>query len=140
DGVTASSASYRITLESVGEGLVGTGLSSASYRMDGSFAGAYPPPGEVRGLRFASRTELRWDPERSVGTYDVYRDAVSSLPGGQYGVCWQSGLADEKATDVEAPPPGTGRFYLVTARNRLQEEGPKGDRSDGSERGGSACP
>ena len=139
DGVTASSGSYRITLDSFGEATVRTGLTSPSFRMDASFAGAYPPPGEVTGLRLVDHVTLTWNAERSVGTYAVYRDALGTLPGG-YGVCWQEGLTDETTTDSSTPAAGTGWFYLVTADNRLREEGTKGRDSAGAERGGQACP
>ncbi|MDQ7008223.1 MAG: hypothetical protein Q9Q40_13440 [Acidobacteriota bacterium] len=140
DGVTASSASYRISLDSLGEAVVRAGLSSASFRMDGSFAGAYPPPGEVSGLRFTDDTTLVWDPEKSVGVYDVYRDALAAVSGGGYGTCWQEDLAGTTTTDPDVPGPGSGFFYLVTAENRLGEEGTKGSDSGGAPRGGSACP
>ena len=140
DGTTASSASFRISLDSLGEGLVRGGLASASYRMDGSFGSAYPPPGEVIGLRFADQQTLVWDPEPSVGAYDVYRDALSAISGGAYGTCWQQDLPSESATDTDPIAPGGGFFYLVTATNRLDEPGTKGSDSAGAERTGSACP
>ncbi len=140
DGATASSASYRISLDSLGEAAVRRGLSSASFRMDASFVGAHPPPGEVRGVLFTDRTTLTWDPEPSVGVYDVYRDGLSALAGGGYGICWQEDLVGESAADPDAPAAGTGWFYLVTAENRLGEAGTKGRASDGAERLGDACP
>lgn len=139
-GVTASSASYRVSLDSLGEALVRAGLSSASYRMDGSFGSAYPPPGEVVGVRFADSETLTWDPEPSVGVYEVYRDGLAAIAGGGYGTCWQQDVAGESVTDSDPIAPGEGFFYLVTARNRLDEEGTKGRDSAGSERAGSACP
>ena len=30
----------------------------------------YPPPGEVRNGRFATKTTLVWDAEKSVGSYN----------------------------------------------------------------------
>lgn len=139
-GVTASSASYRISLESVGDGPVRSGLGSASYHMDVSFASCYPPPGEVTGLKFTDRTSLAWDPERSVGAYNLYRDSLTALSGGGYGVCFQPDLPDPAATDTDPVSVGSGFFYLVTAENRLAEEGTKGADSAGAERGGNACP
>ncbi|RMG43699.1 MAG: hypothetical protein D6718_11535 [Acidobacteria bacterium] len=140
DGVTASSASYRVSLDSLGEGLVRAGLASATYHMDGSFGAAYPPPGEVLGLRFADQQTLAWSPERSVGVYEVYRDGLAAIAGGGYGTCWQQDVAGESVTDSDPIAPGEGFFYLVTARNRLDEEGTKGRDSAGSDRAGSACP
>jgi hypothetical protein len=76
---------------------------------------------------------LSWDPERSVGDYDVYRDLLSSLPG-NFGACLEHDVPAQTAVDVGIPGVGTGYFYLVTAENRLDEEGTKGFRSNGSER------
>jgi hypothetical protein len=137
----AGSASYRIRLDAVGDAVVGTGLTSASHRMDGGFVGDYAPPGEVKNDRFTTKTTLVWDPEKSVGTYDVYRALLSSLSGLGYGSCLQSGLANESATDATIPAAGQGYFYLTTARNRLGEIGTKGRASSGLERANAApCP
>ncbi|GAB4367859.1 MAG: hypothetical protein Kow0062_00570 [Acidobacteriota bacterium] len=139
-GTTSGSASFSLTLESLGEPVVGAGLSSASYLLDASFAGTYPAPGEVRGVRFSDATTLGWDAERSAGTYNVYRDALSALTGGSYGTCWQQDIPSPSATDPDPVPAGTGRFYLVTAENRLAEEGTRGRDSAGASRTGTACP
>jgi hypothetical protein len=140
NGSIASSASYRIKLDAIGDALAATGLASASQHMDGGFVSNYPPPGEVRNGRWASKSTLSWDPEASVGTYEVYRDVLSSLPG-SFGACFQSPLLTETATDAASPVAGTAWFYLVTARNRLGEEGTKGFRSSGVERpNASPCP
>ncbi|RMH70289.1 MAG: hypothetical protein D6685_00265, partial [Bacteroidetes bacterium] len=48
------------------------------------------------------------------------------------------GSLGESVTDSDPIAPGGGFFYLVTARNRLDEEGTKGRDSAGSERAGSA--
>ncbi len=141
NGAYASSASHRMRLDAIGDAVgVGSTLSSAGFRMDPGFVDSYLPPGEVRNLRWSSKTALVWNPEKSVGTYDVYRDALGTLPG-NYGACLQSALLNETATDATVPTSGTARFYLVTARNRLAEEGTKGFRSSGSERPNPApCP
>ena len=142
DGVTPSSASYLVSLDAIGQGVLGRGLSSASYRMDGGFVSAYPPPGEVRGLLLIDAQTLVWDPEPSVGHYNLYRDLLSSLFGLGYGHCEQQGLTATTATDTDVPTPaGEGYFYLVTAANRLHEEGTKGWDSSLDERPNpSACP
>ncbi|MDQ7006720.1 MAG: hypothetical protein Q9Q40_05775 [Acidobacteriota bacterium] len=140
DGVTASSAGFRISLDSFGEAAVRAGLVSSSFRVDGSFAGAYPPPGEVPGLRLTDSTTLVWDAEKSVGVYNVYRDALAALSGGGYGTCWRQDLPEATTTDPDVPGSGGGFFYLVTAENRLDEEGTKGSDSGGAPRGGLACP
>ncbi len=140
-GVSLSSSSYRIRLDAVGEGVVAPGLASGSFRMDGGFVPAYPPPGEVLGLRFTDRQTLRWNPERSVGDYSVYRDLVSALSGLGFGSCLDHHVVQEGATDTQTPGAGQGYFYLVTAENRLDEEGTKGFRSNGMERPNHApCP
>ena len=49
-GTTLASASFKISLDSLGEAISATDLTSASYRLDACFSAAYPPPGEVNGL------------------------------------------------------------------------------------------
>lgn len=140
-GVIPTSAGYRMTLDVIGEGCVMTGASSASYRLDSSFAAAYPPPGEVAGLWFSDHQSLHWNPEKSTGSYNLYSDLISLLSGGGYGDCDQQDLAETAATIGGDPPADDGYFYLVTARNRLDEEGIKGADSDGAVRpNDSPCP
>ncbi len=141
-GAFPSSSHYRVRLDALGDSVVTPAtLSSASFRMDGGFMRAYPPPGEVLGLRIAAdKRTLTWSPERSVGSYDIYRDLVSTLPG-NFGSCLQARIASETWPDSATPPTRGGFFYLVTARNRLDEEGTKGNRSSGAERPNPApCP
>jgi hypothetical protein len=133
-GTVMASASYRVTLDSIGDGIGGPGLASASYRMDGGFPLRYPPPGEVLGLRFTDHQTLVWDPEKSVGSYNLYRDLFSSIAGLGYGNCEQQDLTGETTIDTDTPPSTDGYFYLVTAENRLAEEGTKGWDSVGTER------
>lgn len=141
-GAVPASTSYRITLDAVGDAVAGVGPSSPSFRMDAGFSAGYPPPGEVTGLTLGpGKDELAWSPERSVGSYNLYRDLLGSLAGLDYGTCRQQGIADETTTDSDVPPPADGFFYLVTADNRLEEEGTKGFQGDGiTERTGNACP
>lgn len=139
-GTVPASASFRITLDAIGDPVVGPGLASAAFHMDGSFGSCYPPPGEVHGVRFADADTLDWVPEKSVGSYNLYRDLMSNLSGLGYGQCERQNLPDEAVTDSDAVPAGDGYFYLVTAENRLQEEGTKGKDSSGVLRQGSACP
>jgi hypothetical protein len=136
-----TSPSYKVTLDAVGDGVSATGLSSASYRSDAGFTPDYRPPGEVAGQRFTSKTTQVWEPDPSIGKYDVYRGLVSGLPG-SFGTCLVSGgVTAESVTDTENPAAGQCFFYLVTAENRLQEEGTKGYTSSGGERGNAApCP
>jgi len=141
DGAVLSSTHFRIKLDAVGDGVAVSGLTSASFHTSGGFAVAYPPPGEVRNLRFSSRTALGWDAERSTGTYSLYRGLVPSLGALEYGTCSQNGLTENQATDAGLPPAGSPWFYLVTARNLLREEGTKGAMSSGTERPNpSPCP
>jgi len=132
-GTFAASASYRIKLDSLGEGVIGSAPSSPSFGIDGGFTGAYPPPGEVLDLFFDSKALLSWRPEKSVGVYGLYRDLVSTLPGA-YGSCVESSIAQAFTTDASTPAASACFFYLVTAKNRLGEEGTKGYRSSGTER------
>jgi hypothetical protein len=113
-GVVLSSASFRLTIDSIGEGFLGASLASAGYRADVGFVAAYPPPGEVQNLRFTSHTRMTWSPERSTGSYTVYRGGTSLA----------TGVTTPYFDDPTNPAPGAGYFYLVTARNRLGEEGP----------------
>jgi hypothetical protein len=108
--------------------------------MEASFGNAYPPPGEVTGLQFTDATTLAWSPEHSAGSYNVYRDALTALTGGGYGTCWEQETPAATVTDADPVPAGNGFFYLVTAENRLGEEGTKGRDSDDALRGGDACP
>jgi hypothetical protein len=140
NGSFAASASYRIELDAIGQGLTAVGLSSASFHLDDGFVDAYSPPREVLNLRWTDASTLAWNPEPSVGVYELYRDLASTLPGG-FGTCFQSAIVSETWTDASVPSPGTGWFYLVTARNRLAEEGTKGFQGSGLERPNpSPCP
>ncbi len=128
-----TSAGYRITLDSVGDAIASVGLASPSFQMAGGFAAGYPPAGEVTGLFFRlDATTLTWNVDPAADTYEVYRDVLSALPGGQNGLCLQGGVTVTSTTDPATP--GTGWFYLVTSRNRLGEEGTKGFASNGTER------
>ena len=139
-GGSASSASYSISLGSLGEGVTGTALGSDSYNMDGGFVPAYLPPKEVDGLHFLDHDNLEWSADPAAGSYNLYRDLVSNLSGLGYGNCAQQNLAVHSATDTDVAVPGDGYFYLATAVNRLVEEGGKGSDSDGTVREGTTCP
>jgi hypothetical protein len=139
DATVMASASFRITLDSIGDGVSGNSMGSASFRIDGGFAGSYPPPGEVSELWFTDPVTLEWDPERSVGDYAVYSGVVGNLPA-DYGVC-EDDVEIETATVDDPVAEDVCRFYLVTARNRLGEEGTKGFPSSGPERSNDTpCP
>lgn len=139
DGIILSSSSFHVTLDSIGDASLGTGLASASFRVNGGFASGCPPPGEVRGVSLDGAT-LHWSPEPSAGVYQVYRGLISTLPG-TFGTCFAGNVAAPTITDASNPAAGQAYFYLVTVRNRLGEEGPKGYRSDGTLEGNpSPCP
>ena len=138
--IRPASASFKISLDAIGGAAPRGALSSASYRGDGGFAARYAPPGEVSGVRFVDKTNLTWSHEPSVGTYNLYRSTLASLPG-SFGNCHQSALAGPAFEDANVPAPASGWLYLVTARNRLREEGTKGYTSSGAERSNlSSCP
>jgi hypothetical protein len=136
-----ASSSFHLKIDSVGEGLVGATQQSTSFRSEAGFVSGYPPPGEVRQLLYPDRTTMVWRTERSVGTYNVYRDLVSSLPALGFGACFARALPGATASEPGDPPSDSGWFYLVTAENRLREEGTKGNRSNGISRGNpDPCP
>jgi hypothetical protein len=120
----AASANFRISLDAIG--------SSLPRR--------YRPPGEVIGLWFADDDTLIWTPERSTGAYNLYRDLVSALPLGTTGLCVQQQLHAATADDFALPGAAQAFFYLVTAENRIHEEGPKGNSSAGPRPNPTACP
>jgi hypothetical protein len=134
DGVILTSTNFKVTIDAVGEGLLGTALNSTSFKMDSGFIAPYPPPGEVLNLLLQSDHEtLVWDLEKSRGTYNLYRDFLSSIQP-DYGDCKEYGIPDETTTDSDDPGVGNGYFYLVTVSNRLGEEGTKGYGSSPPER------
>jgi hypothetical protein len=140
-GAVMASTGFRITLDAIGESVGGSGLSSASFRMDGGFGAAYRPPGEIQGLGFTDHETLTWNPEKSAGVYNLYRDLISNLSGLGYGSCEQNDLPGATTTDVSTPAENNGYFYLVTAENRIGEEGTKGsDSSDSVRQNLPACP
>jgi len=130
NGVIVSSPSFHIKLDSIGDGLVGVGLASGSFHLSGGFVGTYQPPGQVMGATLTGST-LQWSPEPSAGVYEVYRGLLSTLPG-PFGTCFAGNVSGPTITDASNPPAGQAYFYLVTVRNRLGEEGPKGYQSNGT--------
>jgi hypothetical protein len=139
--VVAGSASFKVSLDSIGGPVVARALGGASFHMAAGFDSAYAPPGEVTGLEFlADRQTLRWMYEAASTAYDVYAAPLSTLPGA-FGACAQSRVAGSSWSDPVTPVPGDGRFYLITGLNRLAEEGTKGWTSAGPERTNtSPCP
>jgi len=140
NGTTMASANFRVTLDSIGEALVGAEMGSASYGMGSGFGIAYLPPGETGGMWFSDHDTMHWDAEPSAGAYNVYRDLMSSLAALGYGDCFAPGVSGTTGTDAGTPPASDGWFYLVTAENRLGEEGTKGWDSTPTQRQGTVCP
>ncbi|HET9301017.1 MAG TPA: hypothetical protein VFO11_13795 [Candidatus Polarisedimenticolaceae bacterium] len=138
--VTVGSADFQIRLGSIGDSVAGVSLGSASFGVDSGFGLSFSPPGEVTGIRFTDPVTLAWNPEKSSGAYNLYRNLLSAIAPG-FGACNQSNLPGETATDAVLPGAGTGFFYLVTAENVLAEEGTKGFQSSNVERVNAApCP
>jgi hypothetical protein len=139
DGVVAASASFQISLDSIGEGLAGAALSGPSFQLEPGWLGAYRPVAEISGLRFTNGSTLAWDADPAAATYNLYRGDAPVGPGAG-GNCEQPNLTLTTTIDADAPPTGAGFFYLVSARNLLDEEGTRGFGSGGGERVGVACP
>ncbi|HYV20635.1 MAG TPA: hypothetical protein VFC25_16550 [Verrucomicrobiae bacterium] len=140
--VVSASASYRISLDAIGDSFAGLAMSGPSFRLGGGgIATAFPPPGEVNGLQIlADRQTLVWSSEPASNAYNVYAGMLSTLPG-PFGVCAIASVAGTAAVDVTVPGTGTGVFYLVTGVNGLHEEGTKGRTSNGTVRANpSPCP
>jgi len=140
NGTIMSSANFRVTLDSIGESVVGVGMSSASFGMDSGFDTAFRPPGETHWMWFSDRDTMHWTAEPSAGAYNVYRALMSSLAALGYGDCFAPGVSGNTGSDTGTPPASDGWFYLVTAENRLGEEGTKGWDSGTTERQGTVCP
>lgn len=139
NGSWPSSASFRMNLDAIGDAALGTGPASASFRLDGGFVSGYRPPREVTGLRLADALTLVWEAEPSTGDYNLYRGNLGSFTA--YGNCLQSRLVTTTTTDAGSPASRAGYYYLVTAENRLDEEGTKGTNSAGAPRVNAApCP
>lgn len=139
-GSVLSAPHYRVSLGTIGDAVVRAQLSSGSFRVDGGFAAAYPPPGEVQGFAFQDKATMQWSAKPSAGKYELYRNAISVLPG-DFGACLMPGLTLPTAGDATTPAAGSGYSHLATARNRLGEEGTKGYRSEGTQRASpTPCP
>jgi hypothetical protein len=149
-GQILTSGSFRVTLDAIGGSVTGLSLAGGPFTTDVGLAVSYPPTGEIapfcdgtaaRCAVFTTRTQLVWPAERSTGVYHVYRGTLASLPALAFGVCWRFDVPGELVVETATPAAGTGFFYLVTAENRLGEEGTKGYQSNGTERANAApCP
>ncbi len=131
--VVLSSASHQLTLGSIGDAITAGSPSGPSHRINGGLPSVYAPPGEVTNLRLVAGGSVSWNPESSAGSYNLYRGDLLDLPT-TYGTKVQAALPGPTTSDSTTPSPGGCFFYLVTATNRLAEEGPKGFDSDGNPR------
>jgi hypothetical protein len=132
-GVVLSSTSYQVSIDSLGDGVRASPTSSGRWAVQAGFPSCYSPPTEVRNLRLTGEATLRWNAEPSVGSYNVYRGSLPSLPGSG-GACLDSRLTSTTTSDSYEPHAGQTMFYLVTAENRVTEEGTRGFDSVGTER------
>lgn len=135
EGGVPNSPNYQISHDAIGDSLPGHTLSSASFSIEGGIVSMNKLPGEVLNLnisKVAGVTTLQWDLEPSIGDYIVYRGELSDLPT-VYGTAVATGISGETYEDTSTYN-GELYFYLVTARNRLAEEGTKGKESGGTER------
>jgi len=136
-----ASGTYAMTLVGIGETMSASGAGGLTLTLEDGFGACYPPPGEVQGLVLIDRATLAWDYEASIGNYNLYRGELADLVMADYGDCLGAGLLDETAIDSTPPPAGGGFIYLVTARNRLGEEGNRGFTSYGALRpAANVCP
>lgn len=95
--------------------------------------------GEVRGLRFATRDRLVWEPEGVGEEYHLYRGDLGAPALVPLATCLADSVRHEYAVDGTWPVPGDGFFYLVSVFGPT--EGSLGRRSDGTERSVTArCP
>ena len=133
-GSAPASASFRISHDAIGNSIGYRALSGPSFRMDPNFVAAYRPAGEITGLLFSDNQTLAWNGEQAAAGYSVYRDLLPNLSGPGYGNCLATDIPVNTTTDSEVPPLSNGYFYLVAARNRLDEEGTIGFDSANSER------
>lgn len=139
-GTTAQSTSYSVRTDAIGEAFSAVAMSSPSFQLSSGFLPGYAPVGEVGGLVFFNKDQLAWLITPNAASYSGYRDAISTLPG-NYGACAVTDLASPDWFDPTVPSAGTGLFYLVTAVNRIGEEGTKGFTSSGAVRSNvSPCP
>jgi hypothetical protein len=132
NGAAPSSAGYDISLDAIAGQASATPSTSPNFSVTGGLVPAYPPPGEVQGFGYQGPV-LGWDPDPSTGSYTLYRGSVGDLPG-SFGAPIQAGITLVQVADPATPSAGQCFFYLVTAVNRIGEEGTKGTMSDGTPR------
>lgn len=129
DGVTAGSASFRLSLDAIGSGPRPTVLTGSFFSGESGMVAPLAPPREVQGLLFDSVSAMHWLPDPRGLAYNVYRD----------GGCDDALVEGTSHAATGTPAAGQAWLYLVTSVNRLIEEGTRGLDSDGNERAGGAC-
>lgn len=106
---------------------------------------AFAVPGEVRDVRYETRTLVSWTTETGRSgpgtTYDIVRGPLSGLPvePGSGESCADDGLFVTTFSDTPSPAPGTGRFIIVRAANSCGD-GTYGFATAGTERTTAVCP
>ncbi len=135
-----SPSGWELTLASIGDATRPVTAAGLSYSVTVGFGSAFEVPGEVMNLVFTTAQTISWDADSSADQYNLYRDDTSD----GYGNCEEQGLLAVTTTDASAPTPGNTFHYLVTASNRVAQEGTKGFQTDMTERLGSfglpGCP
>jgi len=106
---------------------------------------AFAIPGDVRDLKYDTRTQFSWTTETGRSgmgtTYDIVRGPLSGLPvrPGSGESCRDDGLFVTYFSDTSQPTPGTGAYILVRAANNCGN-GTYGLATSGSERTTAVCP
>ncbi|HET9301072.1 MAG TPA: hypothetical protein VFO11_14070 [Candidatus Polarisedimenticolaceae bacterium] len=106
---------------------------------------AFAIPGEVRDLRYETRTLVSWRTETGRSgpgtTFDLVRGALSALPvqPGSGESCPSNGLFVTNSPDAVQPAQGTGSYLLVRAANNCGD-GTYGFATSGTERTTAICP
>lgn len=108
---------------------------------DGTGDACDPNDGEVNLLwSRPGHGTFAWEPETGALSYNIYRGSIAQLSATFFGTCLQSATRRDAdldgypdATDEQAPSPGQGFFYLVTAEMGFGE-GSLGRSSNGTPR------
>ncbi len=93
------------------------------------FVPAPAPVGVIGDLAWVDELTMTWTADGGAVEYHVYRDALSSLDYGNFGICrddLDAVRTDLSLTDVGDPTPGTGWFYRITGEASGGVEGTLG--------------
>jgi len=107
-------------------------------------ATAFAVPGDVRGVRFETKTDLSWTPEAprsGSGTfYDVLEGSLDDLPVGPADeICREDDTTQTAFSASAEPSAGAGFCYLVRGATACGT-GTYGFETSGAERTSAACP